>query len=266
MEFSVANRNQWLGVDGAPVTYHATASYNNDELNSQFGLRIVSDKIGYSNITDVSLAYSYVIKNYYSRIVFGLAGSYSKYGFDPDKIVVFDPSDPYSQYAYESKSNFNADFGMEYIRNNLRGGFSINKMFDLFLAKNNQQWNGNYNYFYLLYRQHREDILNFGYGLSLLNSGRTTLAEVNFNTYFRYDQFSKNVLQLGLTYRTFSQISINTGIYLTENFKLLYTFEKNFNILGAYSDGSHEIVLKYRINRPKQWGFLHYWENQTFSY
>lgn len=265
-EFSFANRKQWIGIEGAPETLYATASYCSNTFNSQIGLKIISDKIGYSDITDFSLAYSYMIRTDLTRIVFGLAGSYTNYGYDPTKIELYDQSDPYANSAYDLKSRYNADLGLEFANDKFRAGMSCNKIFSLFAQKNKPELNDNINYFYFLYRQQSNNLVNFGYGLALIQSGYTTQAELNLNSFIHIDEFSDSPIQLGVSYRTRKHIGVMGGIYITQDFKLLYTYEINQNTLGISSGGTHEFVIRYRIGRNKQWGFRNYWENQLYNY
>ena len=266
MEMSFSNRMQWIGINGAPKTMRATASYYNDYFNSQLGVRFVNDKIGYSSSMEASLSYSYIIRGDYSRFVFGLAGSYLHYGFDPTKVNVFDQSDPYALMAYENNERLNADFGIEYANDYLRVGFSSNKLFDVFSRKDKLLWNNNHNYLYVLYRGQSDRLLNIGYGVALINAGPLFQFEANVNSFIRFDEFMKHPFQLGVTYRTGNHIGTMAGIYITERFKILYSYEINHSAFGLNSGGTHELIVRFRVEQPQQWGRRNYWLDQLYNY
>jgi len=262
-EFIVSNRSQWVGVQGAPKTMMFTGSYCNTDFTSQIGAKIVSDKIGYSDITAASLIYSYYIDFAFSRLSFGLTGNYTNFNFDPTKITSFETSDPYLNFAYEVKNKINSDVGIEYTARTSKIGLSAVNLFDLFSNKNN--FNQNINYLYYVYRSQNDALFNLGYGLALINNRFNTQLEFNINSYIRYD-LDELPIQLGVTIRTWNQYAFNGGLYLGENIKILYTFELNRSDFGQQTNGTHELMLRYRINRARNWGSKNYFENLLFHY
>ena len=58
-EFNMAARKQWVGFPGSPSTFFATATTYVESLHTQFGMKLVQDKIGYTSSTDVALTYAY---------------------------------------------------------------------------------------------------------------------------------------------------------------------------------------------------------------
>jgi type IX secretion system PorP/SprF family membrane protein len=262
-EFIVSNRSQWVGVQGAPKTLMFTGSYCNTDFTSQIGAKIASDKIGYSDIIAASLTYSYYIDFAFSRLSFGLAGNYTNFNFDPTKITSFETSDPYLNFAYEIKNKINSDVGVEFTNESSRMGMSIENLFDLFSNQNN--FNQNINYLYYIYRSQNDALFNLGCGFALINNRLNTQFEFNINSYIRYD-LDEMPLQLGFTIRTWNQYAFNGGLYLGENIKILYTFELNRSVFGRQTNGTHELMLRYRINRGRIWGSRNYFENQKFFY
>lgn len=264
-EFMVSNRSQWVGVKGAPRTLMFTGSYCNSELTSQLGAKIVSDKIGYSDIMAVSLMYSYYIEFEFSRLSFGLSGNYANFNFDLSKITSFEANDPYLNFAYEVKNKINSDLGIEYTLESSKVGLSVVNMFDLFKVKNQYQFNQNVNYLYYVYRSQLDELFNFGCGFALINNSTNTQFEFNVNSYIRYD-LDEMPVQIGFTMRTWNQYAFNAGLYLGENMKILYSYELNRSVFGRQTNGTHEIALRYRISRGKQWAHRNYFENQKIFY
>ena len=54
-EFNMAARQQWLGFQGSPTTLFASGTLYLDELYTQFGLKVMQDKVGFTSTTDIDL-------------------------------------------------------------------------------------------------------------------------------------------------------------------------------------------------------------------
>ena len=264
-EIIVSHRSQWVGLEGAPQTNFVAAALSSEKLKSQIGVKIVSDKIGYYSLTDCNLAYSYFIRFRKSRLNFGISGIFSALVLDASKIYSEVENDPILFMRINNNYKFDADLGMEYVQENFRVGFSSNRIFDIFADNSNPNLRNNTNYLYTLYRQQSDNFINFGVGLSIINNKFATLAEVNLSTFIRPDPES-NPFQLGVSYRTNKQISFQTGIYIGANLKLLYSYEIDYSKLGLRTGGTHELMLRFRIERNRQWGFRHYYDNLNFDY
>lgn len=264
-EFLISNRSQWVGLKGAPKTLMVTGSICSTDFTSQLGAKVVSDKIGYSDITAINLIYSYYIDFSYSRLSFGLLGNYTNFSFDPTQITSFETNDPYLNFAYGVKNKINSDLGVEYTLESSKMGFSVINMFDFFNFTNKNNFNQNVNYIYYIYRSKSVRLFNLGTGFALINNKINTQFEFNVNSYIRYD-LDEMPMQLGLTVRTWNQFALNAGLYLSDNIKLLYTYELDRSFLGQKTNGTHELMLRYRINRDRMWGFRNYLENQKFFY
>jgi type IX secretion system PorP/SprF family membrane protein len=264
-EFIFSRRSQWVGLEGAPQTIYAAASLSSEDYKSQIGMKIVSDKIGYYSLTDCNLAYSYFIRFRNSRLNFGISGILSSLAVDVSKIYVENPIDPIMFMKLNNRLHFDADLGMEYVQEDFRIGLSSNRIFEVFAANDNPNFRNNTNFIYALYRQDKDKIINFGFGLSLINNRFATQAEVNLSTFIR-PYSDSNPFQLGISYRTSKQISFQTGVYLGDNIKLLYNYEINYSLFGLQTNGTHELMLRFRIKRDRQWGHRHYFENLEFNY
>ena len=266
-EASLSYRNQWVGVDGAPKTLLATAATYVESLNSQFGLKVIQDEIGYTSLTDVSLSYSYVLDLDNWMLNFGLAGTVSSFGYDKSKIDLGTVADPSVYNTIEDKTIIDSDLGFEANTENFRVGMVIQKMFNVFSANSTSQFyrNENANFLYVLYRSNNDKLFNFGYGLTAIQNVNLYQLEANFTTFIKYN-YNSDPLQLGVAIRTGYQFGALLGLYIDDNLKLLYSYDMNFGTIGNLSKGTHEVMIRYRINRSSQWGRRNYWENNNVNF
>ena len=56
----------------------------------------------------------------------------------------------------------------------------------------------------------------------------------------------REIFDIGLTYRSSSQLTLLLGINLSSNLKVGYAYDQSF-IKGIYPNGSHELMLEFRI-------------------
>ena len=79
LSFTLLNRSQWTGMEGAPVTQTFTAHSPLRKFNSGLGLSVTNDKIGVTNNFSMYVDYSYHINiNKSSLLYFGLKGGFDK--------------------------------------------------------------------------------------------------------------------------------------------------------------------------------------------
>jgi len=265
-EFSLAYRNQWVGVHGAPKTLLATAVTYVDAINSQFGLKLIKDNIGYTSLTDVSLSYSYVLDLDDWMLNFGLAGTVSNSTYDKSVIDLGSVADPIVN-RIEDKTIIDSDLGFEVSTENIRSGLVIQKMFNVFSASSSSLYssNENANFLYFLYRSNSDNIFNFGYGITGIQNVNIYQLEANVTAFFKYD-YNSDPLQFGISARTGSQFGAFLGMYISDNLKVLYSYDINFSGIGYESKGVHELMIRYRINRNSQWGRRNYWENNNVNF
>lgn len=102
--------------------------------------------------------------------------------------------------------------------------------------------------------------------MAVINNHASTQVEINLTTFIRYDISDTDPLQIGVSMRTWRQFAAHAGVYIGDNIKLLNTYELSKGILGSYNGSSHEILLRYRLQRNKQWGHQRYFESRLFDY
>ena len=83
MNISFLNRNQWVGVNGAPVTQTLAVHSGIPGSKVGVGLSLIHDKLGYENNTFIYADFSYTIdfaRDY--KLSFGIKAGMNKYGLE----------------------------------------------------------------------------------------------------------------------------------------------------------------------------------------
>lgn len=251
--FSMAARKQWIGISGAPMTYFASGSMYLDNLNTQLGLIAVQDKIGYTSITNLSFTYGYAIKLENDwQLHLGAGLNYQSLGYDNSQIVVSSDYDPNLYKNLYSENNFNADIGIEVTNKSLRLGASSQNTFSLFTSENNKQTNTNF--IYARYRQNTPDFVNMGLGVCGIQYANFYQAEFNVTGYFKMKNTSgltdkPDLFDLGLFYRTGSEVGVILGFDITDNLHLSYSYDYNVGSIGRGSIGTNELMITLNLVR-----------------
>ncbi|MDR3653107.1 MAG: PorP/SprF family type IX secretion system membrane protein [Paludibacter sp.] len=246
-EFDLLARKQWINFPGSPTTLYFSGTTYLDDINTQLGLKVLKDQIGYTSTSTVDLSYAYSLKlDREWRMNFGLGLSYQGISYDLSKVNSPTPGDPTVYMNLLNSSNVNSDLGFELTNKDWRLGVASQNLFSLFLPINKLFINTNY--LYTQYRQHTQNPLNLGFGLCGIQYGNFYQGELNFNTYIKANPES-NGFRLGLFYRTWSEFGVLFGIELTHNLQLSYSYDYNVSGISTNSFGSHELMLTFLIDK-----------------
>jgi len=255
-------RKQWVGVDGSPTVYNIQASGYSDFRQSALGISVIRDDVGVTSAFNPTVQYAYLItlKDEW-KLSLGLsAGVYSRKvrGSEYEAEVV---NDPVLDYTDERFTSPDAHVGAELQWKYLIAGISTTHLFslwkadDLFLISNHR-------YAYAIYRNSNSELYNFTGGIQVSNRKNLTVVEgtaiIRFKRPTGLIKGPTELFDIGISYRSVKQLTLLTGINITSNMRVGYTYDFNFSntINGG---GTHEILLEYRIplNVSEDNGF--YW-------
>jgi type IX secretion system PorP/SprF family membrane protein len=241
-------RRQWVGIPGAPETM--TLALDAPILDSKLGLGLIitNDKIGVTKETSFSTCYAYKIGMGEGNLSLGLGAGITITNTAWSDLSVHDPGDEY--YLLNSSVFVVPDFrfGVYYYNKNYFIGISIPKLlgnkFDFNKDKYTLKFNpGQYNY-----------LINTGYIFSLspkLKFSSSTLVTISPGEKLLYDINAHFILcdrvWLGATYRNNNSFAGLLQFAINNQLRVAYTYDYDFNELRRYSNGSHEIMIRYEF-------------------
>jgi type IX secretion system PorP/SprF family membrane protein len=241
-------RKQWVGVTGAPetMTFAIDAPLADEKIG--LGLIIVNDKIGVTKETQFSTNYAYKISLGEGTLSFGLGAGVITTNTAWSDLVVLDPGDEF--YLIDSRLFVvpNFSFGIYYSYRNYFAGFSIPKFLSYKFDFNKNKYGlvndpGLYNY-----------MLTTGYVFTIspkfkffpstlltYSPGEKILYDINANFSF-FDLF-----WVGASYRNNRSVASILQFQLNKQLRVAYSYDFDLGKLGRYSNGSHEIMLRYEF-------------------
>ena len=241
-------RRQWVGITGAPQTM--TLAVDAPFLDSKLGIgmTITNDKIGVTKETQFMSSYAYKISMGQGILSLGLGAGLMTTNTAWSDLVVLDPGD--DLYLVDSRVFVvpGFTFGTYYSNQNFFAGISIPRLLGYNFNFNRNKYSliidpGNYDY-----------LLNMGLLLNLAPKVKllpSVLVSWTPGTQFLYDiNAHLNIsdrMWLGATYRNDRSVAGLFQFSVNEQLKVAYTYDYDIGKLGRYSNGSHEVMLRYQF-------------------
>lgn len=242
-------RRQWVGISGSPETM--TLALDAPVLDSKLGLGLIvqNDKLGVTKETKFSTVYAYKIKmKGDGDLSLGLGAGIITTNSAWSDLVVIDQGD--ENYLVDSRVFVVPDFsfGAYYSKPNYFVGMSVPNLLGYKFDYDKNKYTLMFNpgqYYYLF---------NGGYNFALspkINFLSTTLISLSpgekilwdLNAYFNlYDRF-----WAGASYRNKRSVGVLFQFAVNNQLRIAYTYDFDISNLGHYSNGSHEIMLRYEF-------------------
>ena len=251
-------RNQWVNFPGAPKTFTASVHSGFRKARVGVGLLFGSDQIGVHSDNSVYGIYSYKIPLSERKgggvLSFGLQGGFNSLKSDYFKTLGRDAN----EIGVISKFNWNFGTGVFYRNKTMYAGLSIpyiihNKIIGVvdYNSDTIQSYTGNgmqQRYYYVM--------AGFTKKLSpVIKWQPSTLIRIQQNAPLSFDINNMLILYdavgFGFSYRLNDSVVGLFELQLNENFHVGYAYDVTTSALRQYSNGSHEIMINYRIKIAK---------------
>lgn len=257
MSLTVLNRNQWVGLDGAPKTFTVSAHTPLRNEKIAVGMYVYSDHIGATDNLGVVGSYAYRLKLGKGKLCMGIQAGINQEKIDWNKVTMYQTEDPLLIARPASSLKPDANFGLYYYTHTYYFGISSKHLFEnqFGIVDNSTTSASTYSMF--------TKNLFFMSGVVIPLSDKimfkpSTLVkyashapvDVDLNANFLFNE----KIWLGASYRSGN----NTMVFMIElqatpNLKIGYSYDACMGGLKNYNQGSHEIMLGYDLNlfRPR---------------
>lgn len=248
-------RNQWVGLEGAPVTQTITADMPVRKEKIGLGLSLFNDKVGVVSTRGITGSYAYRLRfSKKGTLAFGIQGglvyfngNYSSIAFNPDGSRDNSVPGDYLRYAPVVGT------GIYYSTDRFYLGLSMPNLIKYNLT--DERMNANVENRAAKYRH---VFFMTGYVVPLSASvvwkpslltkfvtGAPVSFDFNSNFWF-YDRFA-----VGASYRTGAAVLGMVEFQATPQLRLGYAYDYGLNNLQRYNSGTHEIMLRYEFGFDK---------------
>jgi type IX secretion system PorP/SprF family membrane protein len=246
-------RNQWLGIKGAPKTTSLSMDQSIKDGKMGWGLQVYDDELVIEAATGFNGMLSTRIKVSEKGILSG-GLSFGMMNYRNNLIDVNNRNDPNDQSFIRTDNQWNPSIGMGVYYNTDRfyAGVSTPNILKSRLASYENmntsiQKSDDFHLF-----------ANAGYVFDLneevklkpstmvkMVSGAPIQADINMNIWL------KDILGFGGSYRTGDAFVGMVELQATSNLRFGYAYDMPFNPLKYFTKGSHELMLRYEIGNFK---------------
>ena len=257
--FSLSARKQWFGLSGSPVTVFGTGTYYWEKYKMQAGIKLLNDKIGYLNSTDLSFSYAYTLRFRGSFLSMGLSLGYQLQKADRGDVMIEDETDPALDNLFGGKKQWNGGLGVEYIVTpSFRIGLSTQHLFSFFREEASIFGGTNY-----LYGRYRTRILGRLYRPSYRTSASPTTYDMEWGlcvkqtaeafqvdgvvSFYLNHPTQREKFQFSLLGRSIGEFGFLAGVKLVSDMKILCSYDYNIKALKGDARGTFEVIVTYPL-------------------
>ena len=243
---TLAYRRQWVGFDGAPElqVLGAHTLLKNEKIG--LGLLLFNEKYGITSNKGIFANYAFHLRIGNGKLSMGLKGGIYSIEHQLNQLITTIPDDAFAENN-ETLLMPGVGVGFYYYTPKWFVGFSVPDMLS-YRAKSGQNEFETYH-----------DISNYNY---YLTGGMVVNIDANFKIrpsvllYYKYDlQFDVNLngivrdkLWVGTSYRYKESLIGILGYQVNSQLYAGYSYDFPLRHLRGYSNGSHEIMLRYDFN------------------
>lgn len=251
-------RNQWVNLPGAPISQIFTSHVPIYKISSGAGLVVSNDIAGQQRNTGITAMYAFHKRFRTSTLSLGLSGGFIQQQLKGDKLTtptgnyegIIDHNDPNLPVTMKTELLPDAAAGLYFFGKNLKiGASATHLLLPLQASKETAETDVQYNpnaYVYVGYDIDVTDRLMLT--PSVLYKTDLKASMVDVNTIFT---FNDNILA-GASFRGYANsrydaVALITGLNVTNNWRISYSYDITLSELNSVSAGSHEVVLRYSI-------------------
>ncbi|WKN43841.1 PorP/SprF family type IX secretion system membrane protein [Tunicatimonas pelagia] len=249
LQITTLHRRQWDNFEGAPVTNTIIAHKAIKDKKVGIGLIASDDRIGIHSDQRMYVSYAYKIKMMHGTLAMGLQAGFSRLQSDFSKLNLKTAD----AVATGFRNSFNPNFGtgLYYSNSNFFAGLSIPYLLNSTLADGAELGSFSQERRYYFLTAGRVFTLNplvkvLPSVLVRVQEGNATSAEVGANLILN------DILTVGASYRSEDALIGIMKLEISKNISAGYSYDHTLSDIGAYSNGSHEFMLSYRIPYSKK--------------
>lgn len=259
LSFTGVYRKQWVALEGSPASQNLNLHLPVYFLGGGLGLQFENDVFGPEKWTSATLAYSHHLAlSNNSLLAVGFSGGLAQREIDGDQLRTpggnysngLEHNDPILPLSAENAMvpTFNA--GLYFQSEVFEAGFSIRHLsqpsvefstFNLALVRN---------YFFTA-GANLELGRRFTVHPSIMVQSDATQTQIDFSTLIRYDEkFFTGASLRGYNPNSIDAAAIIFGFQISEKTSFAYAYDLTLSDIKSVSNGSHELLIHYNLNKP----------------
>lgn len=237
-------RQQWLGVEGAPVTYVVNSHTPINKSMASVGAMVMSDVAGPLKTQQFNMQYSHLIRvrsNIFLSL--GLNGGMQMSSIGTNDILVLDPDDPYFGVEAQKQMQPRVGLGALVFSPKVYFSFSFPQLYSKVSSSSDE-------YFKTYHYKSRYISAGYTHVVNRKNSFKGSVMArfndanqqaIDLNVQYLY----RRRFWTGISYRLQQSVSLLMNLQMTDNWGVCYSYDYPLYSGGQVRQGSHEITLSY---------------------
>jgi type IX secretion system PorP/SprF family membrane protein len=242
-------RKQWVGFTGSPMSGGIVYDNILKDYDMGIGGYVFSDKIGETTMTNIAANYSYILQiDNQFNLAFGVDAGVDVFSTNYDELVYWDQNDRMFNDVQQTMVVPRAGAGIHFFTEDYYVGLSVPRLLtynnDSPLGINAERFPSIVSNYYLTAGYNYEINRDFDIQANIL--GKLTpnvIPQGDINVMGTYQK----MIGLGLGYKSLGFASILAQYTYDEVITIGYAFDLTLTKIANYSNGSHEIMIKYVI-------------------
>lgn len=251
--FTLTDRYQWIGLDGAPntITCSGQALLRNEKIG--LGGYMYMDRLGPAIDFGIVTTYAYILKLPVGKLSLGLQFGFKQTRIDWQRLEMESLDDYYLMVQPQPLILPDANFGLYYYTPSFFIGFSTKHLFDKYLSS--------------FYADRTNDDFIFDQNIYLYTGGFIKIRNMVLKPsvlvkYWGDREWGadistalklNNLIWVGASYRTNTKSAVLlTELRVSSRLKIGYMFDSYLGDIGNYNVGSHEIKLSWDRQTKKK--------------
>jgi type IX secretion system PorP/SprF family membrane protein len=252
-------RQQWVGIDGAPVSkvINMDAPFKLFKADHGVGISIWDDKLGFNDDINLTLSYAYQFHVGNGKLGLGISGSFVNRKLKAEWNIPNSPihtpfgGDGAIPSESQNENIFDMGFGLFYRTEELYVGLSSTHLLeDEFVYQ--AEGSGTSKSSEKIIRHY---YLTSGYTIQLSNPAFELIPSVMLQSDAKATKIDLNTtvmynkkLWAGVTYRVGTAVVGMIGVEILNGLRIGYSYDFDTSALARFSNGSHEIMLGYSFS------------------
>jgi type IX secretion system PorP/SprF family membrane protein len=259
LRFNGTYRSQWTALEGQPISYDFNAQLPLYAAYGGAGIHVESETLGPRSMTRYSVSYNYVLSTGLGIISIGLRPSFYQWTWDGSQLITpggnyegtsIEHLDPALVESSISTQSFNVGAGVHFQNEQMKVGIFTRQLLQAQIGilddfgYNTQLEAGAY----VVYQYDWSNRITLQPSGMMMTDGNRWQAAVKFGTLID-DAYYVNLGWRGFTQNSLDALILGGGIKLSDQFWAYYNHDVGLSGLRNAHNGTHEIMLVYRLNR-----------------
>lgn len=244
------HRNQWVGLDGAPVTNNVSITTPMGDSNFGVGLSFVNDHIGPTTNNSIAADLAYIVpisKNY--KLSFGVKATAHLFHLDVGKLNLYNLDDPEFQNL-RSEFSPNLGTGLYFFSDQSYIGLAVPNFFETVRYDDNTISINQQKMHYYFMAGHvftsNENLKFKPAFITKIVEGAPLQLDITANVLLH------EKVTLGVAYRWEAALSGLIGFQISNSWFIGYGYDRETTRLSNYNSGSHELFLRYEFKKKNR--------------